>query len=365
MANTVAYPDLALEKFIGIDSSEDPTAFIRLLEKKISFSLGSRPATNENNIQTVYDDRRKALFGSVLRGPAAEWFDSLEAALTWDEIKTQFIARFTDGKMQYRFRIEAENLKRQPDENIKSYIHRIKTLVDKGWPTPSDADANARTACENQRIGKCKDYFIRGLTPPGLKQKAHQALIENPNKTWDALQTLIINKDTSLVISAEMSGFQQTSSNSVTTDSRFTSIEKTLNEISNMVKNHQINATYDPNNPKMKQDFTRFCTYCKKSGHTVKFCWSLKRKKLNEEKAPPQPKETYSQNYPNRSKSPNTYRSNSNDRSNAQRGRSDSPYVTNRNRSRSNSYSGTVRFEARPDKVNSLYDTLQSCNPLN
>ena len=59
MANTVAYPDLALEKFIGIDSSEDPTAFNRLLEKRISFSLGSRPTVNENNIQTVYDDRRK------------------------------------------------------------------------------------------------------------------------------------------------------------------------------------------------------------------------------------------------------------------------------------------------------------------
>ena len=132
MANTVAYPDLALEKLIGIDSSEDPTGFIRLLEKKISLSPGSRPATNKNNIQTVYDDRRKAHFGSVLRGPAAEWFDSLDAGLTWDEIKTQFIARFTDGKMQHRFRIEAENLKRQPDENIKSYIHRIKTLVDKG-----------------------------------------------------------------------------------------------------------------------------------------------------------------------------------------------------------------------------------------
>ena len=85
MANTVANPELALEKFIGIDSSEDPTAFIRLLEKKISFSLDSRPATNENNIQTVYDDRRKALFASVLGGPAAEWFDSFESALICDE----------------------------------------------------------------------------------------------------------------------------------------------------------------------------------------------------------------------------------------------------------------------------------------
>ena len=127
----------------------------------------------------------------------------------------------------------------------------------------------------------------------------------------------MINKDTSLVISAEMPGFQQSNSMSLATDSRFTNIEKTLNEISNMMKNHQINATYDPNNPKMKQDLTRFLTYCIKSGHTVKSCSSLKRKQLNEEKSLPQPEETYSQNYSNRSKTPNNYRSNTNDRSNA------------------------------------------------
>ena len=119
-----------------------------------------------------------------------------------------------------------------------------------------------RTACENQRIGKYKDYFIRGLKHPGIKQKAHQALIEDPNKTRDALQTLIINKDTSLVTSAEMSGFQQSSSNSVTTDSRFTSFEKTLNKIT-MVKNHQINATYDPNNPKMNRILLGFAHIAK------------------------------------------------------------------------------------------------------
>ena len=162
-----------------------------------------------------------------------------------------------------------------------------------------------------------------------------------------------------------MSGFQKSSSISATTDSRFTNIEKSLKNISYMVKNRQINATYDPNSPKMKQDFSRFCKYCKKSGLTVKFCWSLRRKKLNEEKSPPQSKETYSQNYPNRSKSPNDYRSNSNDRANAQRVRRDRPYVAGPNRSRSSSYSGIVRFEARPDTVNSLYDTMQSCNPLN
>ena len=119
MANTIAYPDLALEKFIGIDSSEDPIAFIRFLEKKIGFSLGSRPATNEKNIQTVYDDRRKALFGSVLRGPVAEWFDSLDAALTWNEIKTQFIARFTDGKCSTDFESKLKIGKDSPTKTSK------------------------------------------------------------------------------------------------------------------------------------------------------------------------------------------------------------------------------------------------------
>ena len=70
MTNTVTYPNLEREKLIGIDSTEDPTAFICLLEKRIGFFLGSRAAANENNIQTVYYDRKTALFGSVSQGSA-------------------------------------------------------------------------------------------------------------------------------------------------------------------------------------------------------------------------------------------------------------------------------------------------------
>ena len=70
------------------------------------------------------------------------------------------------------------------------------------------------------------------------------------------------------------------------TDSRSTNIEKNLNAISNMFKKHQINATYDSNNPNIEPDFTRFCTYSKKSGQTMKICWSLKKKELIGEKAP-------------------------------------------------------------------------------
>ena len=37
MAKTVAYPDLTLEKLIGIDSNGDPTAFNRVPEKNSFF----------------------------------------------------------------------------------------------------------------------------------------------------------------------------------------------------------------------------------------------------------------------------------------------------------------------------------------
>ena len=59
-----------------------------------------------------------------------------------------------------------------------------------------------------------------------------------------------------------MSGQQQSSSRTSadSTDLRFRKNGKKLIEISNILENHQIIETYDPNDPKMKQDFTRLCT---------------------------------------------------------------------------------------------------------
>ena len=161
-----------------------------------------------------------------------------------------------------------------------------------------------------------------------------------------------------------MPGLQQSSSNTGSTDSGFTKIEKILNEVSEPFKNYPINAVHAPKNPKMKQNFTRFCTYCKNSGHILNLFWSLKTKKTQRGKTTIPTKKTYSESHPGQSKSPKNYRSKSNEMSNTQRGRSESPYVPNSDRSRSNSYFGTVRSESRRDKLKSLYDTLQSSNPI-
>ena len=78
-ATHLAYPDLALDKFSGTDPDQDAASFIQLIERKINFALGDAPANPD--ALANYTFRKKALFSSLLRGPAAEWYESnVEAA---------------------------------------------------------------------------------------------------------------------------------------------------------------------------------------------------------------------------------------------------------------------------------------------
>ena len=67
-ANVVAYPDIALEKFTGLDPSEDAQEFFSLIQRKIQFSLGTRDPADAG-LQAAYDARQKALFIRFCVGP--------------------------------------------------------------------------------------------------------------------------------------------------------------------------------------------------------------------------------------------------------------------------------------------------------
>lgn len=315
MANPVAYPDIALEKFTGLDPTEDATKFIDIMETKIAFSLGLRPAAAGDE-QDLFDHRRRALFGSVMRGPAQDWFATIPAAENWANTRAAFIARFTDNKDKYLLRIEAENIKRQENEPIKAYIYRVIKIVDKGW--------NEIAAAE--RVIKYKDYFLKGLTPASLKQNAYRQIIENPAITWQQLKDHVINKDVSYSISTNITGVQNGSS-----DSRLANMEEQIKKMTELLQSNKIHATYDPNDPRFKQNGTRFCNYCKKNGHTIAYCEKLKRKEMERQKSPKQRPETYSDKYPGRG------RSSSRDRHPQDRGRDSQNYSANRYDSRGKS----------------------------
>ena len=76
MANThLAYPYLALDKFSGTDPDHEADSFVQLIEGKIDFALGDAPADPDDLVS--YTFRKKALFSSLLRGPAAEWYEKI------------------------------------------------------------------------------------------------------------------------------------------------------------------------------------------------------------------------------------------------------------------------------------------------
>ena len=50
------------------------------------------------------------------------------------------------------------------------------------------------------------------------------------------------------------------------------------------MKENTMNANYDPNKPRNRQNNTRFCAYCKRSGHPIAF---FEREKHDEQKRQP------------------------------------------------------------------------------
>ena len=97
----LAYPDLAVDKFSGTDPDQDADSFIQLTERKINFALGDAPGDARE--LPNYTFRKKVLLSSLLRGPVAECYESnITNATTWENVPTNFITRFSDGRNNFR-----------------------------------------------------------------------------------------------------------------------------------------------------------------------------------------------------------------------------------------------------------------------
>ena len=111
-----------------------------------------------------YIFRKKALFSPLLRGPAAEWYESsVEPATPWNDIRAGFIARFSDGRNKFCHRMEVEHCIRGDGEEIRNFLHRIKRTVDKGWPDDMSGVAGPQQAAERDASSPTKKTTKYGL----------------------------------------------------------------------------------------------------------------------------------------------------------------------------------------------------------
>ena len=125
----LAYPDLGLDKFSGTDPDQDAEAFIFLIECKTNFTLRTEPDGVDAE-HVIYLFRKKTLFSLLLRGPASEWYGStIQDAMAWNEVRTLFITGFSDGRNNFRHRMEVEHCIRVDSERIRKFLHQKKKIV--------------------------------------------------------------------------------------------------------------------------------------------------------------------------------------------------------------------------------------------
>ena len=308
MANAhLAYPDLALDQFSGTYPDQDAESFIRLIECKINFALGTEPDAADDE-HFIYLFRRKALFSSLLRGPAAEWYAStITDAMIWNNVRTFLITRFSDGRSKFRHRMEVEHCIRADGEEIRISFHRIKKTVDKGWPddmvgiAPGDQNAE-RTAQARQWRQRYIGYTLKGLRPRYLQRKAQEYLMEHPNATWNDFSTHLIKKDVSYQVSTSFLNDEEQNK------AQMASLGKEFKNLRTELKEHRINALEGNQRPvepnrKGRQNAIMFFGYCRTNGHTSNFCRNKMRnegiKKLQNE-ATAEKKVLFTQDYNNR-----------------------------------------------------------------
>ena len=284
MANAhLAYPDLALDKFSGTDPDQGAEAFIRLIECKVNFALGTEPDGADAE-HVIYLFTEKALISSLLKGPAAEGYGStIQDARTWNEIRTLFITRFSDGRNKFRHRMEVEHCIRADGEAIRNSLHRIKKTVDKGWPdnmagVVAAEQPTERTGQARQRRQRFIHYTLKGLRPRYLQRKAQEYLMEHPNAFWNDFSTNLINKYVSYQVSTSFLNDKEQKK------ARMASLGQELKNLRTELKEHRVNALegnqrpVDPNQ-KGRQKATRFCGYCRTNGHIPNYC----KKKIRDE----------------------------------------------------------------------------------
>ena len=162
-------------------------------------------------------------------------------------------------------------------------------------------------------------------------------LIEDPTTKWQQLKYHVANKDLSFSVSSQFTG---TASSSIDNKIEIEGLKNQLTEIASLMKDHIINATYNNNNPRYKQNQTRFCKFCKRSGHTIAYCFKCKDFE-KENRNTPQHREKFTANYKrSRSHSPGqqNYRSNNYESQNT-RDRQRNKYKQNQPNNQNNSRS--------------------------
>ena len=128
---------------------------------------------------------------SLLRVPAAECYGNNSP-----NVRTNFNFQFSNGRNEFRYRMEVEHCMRGDEEEIRNILHRIKRTVDKGWPDDVNGFEAAQQKPERdvqareERRQWYINYSLKGLRFRYLQRKAQEYPMVSPNNTCNNFSIL-------------------------------------------------------------------------------------------------------------------------------------------------------------------------------
>ena len=172
-----------------------------------------------------------------------------------------FITGFSDGRRKSHDRLQIDQC--WPDD--------IKTIPN----APQNAE---RATQEKQQKQRYMDYNLRGLKPNYLRLKAREQIMKCPNATRKDFSAHNIQEDIMLQVCSNF--LHDVEQIKIELDTMRQDMRKLRLEL----QVHRVNAMEGNSRPwastqKGKQTTVRFCNYCQKKGHTLKWC----RKKMRDE----------------------------------------------------------------------------------
>ena len=187
----------------------------------------------------------------------------IESTTLWNEVNTNSITKFSEGRFKFRHQLEFEHC----------WLARWYQQYPK-----------CPTKCRTSTTKKAKkqkyiDYNLRWLKPEYLQLKAQGQLMEYPNATWNEFSSHYIQEDVMRQVSSNfLHDVEQIKTELATLGQEMRNLRVELQE-HRVISMEGTSRARVPTH-KGKQKTVQFCNYCHKIGHTPNWC----RKKVRDEK---------------------------------------------------------------------------------
>ena len=267
--------------FTGTDPEYSVEDYLNAVTANLILNIGPEPINTPLHQNWIH--RRTALIQTTLDGAAQKWFSVLpiEIKSDWKRFTQEFSKMFVSERNKQHQRVLCNEIRRLPNETIKQLAVRIETLVRKAYSLNTHDYKNT----------KMTEILMMTLTPQlrkiAIKKRAsHPSSILEPDLDFRKLVDKLEQAEITMKLEETENLKLQYVNNIETKTTHINNIQETDIDLSEKIT--EILNIYEKNpNWKGKPSFKKWCSYCRRYGHSISEC---RQKQQDNQNKPPKHK---------------------------------------------------------------------------